>query len=376
MLTGPPPKFHGTWDILREEYGMRYRRYIERMGAWAVALGMGVALASCPPPALADPTEQGPSDTHSSSTTGTTATENTSTSTTTEPTSPRSPSAGSTVIGRSTLVLPGSNGYAVNTTWYFPNHDEAPIGLIFMQHGWTRTDTNLSALAQQLADQTNSIVVSPTVSSNPSDRYYILNDPINRAVAALFVGDRSELTASAAAAAGHPVSLPQHFVLAAHSAAGTLATAGYLVDAGAASNLKAVILFDSVADGDATTGMAKLAGANAVPVMLIAADVPVTCNDGGAATNTTINSAPDKFVAIMLDHGSHLDAEGANTDSLATWVCGPAPTPQNAAAVQIISAAWINDAFTGSHTGIYAPAGTVIAVDGATARVLAVKGLN
>jgi YD repeat-containing protein len=286
------------------------------------------------------------------------------------------PDGTSVTIGRSTLVLPDSNGHAVNVTWYFPNHDDAPVGLIYLQHGNARSDVNLSALAQQLADRTNSIVVSPTVSTIPWDRYYIMNDPIERAVAALFVGDRSELTASAAAAAGHPVTLPQQFVLAGHSAGGNLvaAAAGYIADAGAAGNLKGVILFDAAHDGDASTGMAKLSGENAVPVMLIAAP-PCSCNNSGANTNTTINSAPDKFVAVMLAGGSHLDAEGSSTDSLGILGCGPAATPQNAAAVQTITAAWINDVFTGSQTGIYAPAGTVVAVDGATATVLAVKGL-
>ena len=206
------------------------------------------------------------------------------------------------------------------------------------------------------------------------------DDPIERAVAALFGGDRSALTASAAAAAGHPVTLPQKVVLAGHSSGGNLvaAAAGYLAGYPAApgtGNLKGVILFDAVHDGDATTGMAKLKGANAVPVMSISAP-PCGCNSNGAHTNTTINSAPDMFVGIMLVGGGHLDAEGASTDSLGIAGCGPAATPQNAAAVPTITAAWINDVFTGSDTGIYAPAGTLIPVNGATARVLAVKGLN
>ena len=81
--------------------------------------------------------------------------------------------ATSVTIGRSTLVLPNSNGYAVPATWYFPNHDDAPVGLIYLQHGAWRTDTNVSALAQQLADRTNSIVVTPTVPTNGFDRYDI-----------------------------------------------------------------------------------------------------------------------------------------------------------------------------------------------------------
>ena len=135
------------------------------------------------------------------------------------------------------------------------------------------------------------------------------------------------------------------------------------------------MLFDAHHDGDGQIGMAKLKGANAVPVMSISAP-PCGCNNNGAQTNTTINSAPDMFVGIMLNGGGHLDAEGASTDSLGVLGCGPAATPQNAGAVQTITAAWINDVFTGSRTGIYAPAGTVVSVDGATARVHAVKGLN
>ena len=254
-------------------------------------------------------------------------------------------------IGRSTLVLPNSNGYAVPATWYFPNHDDAPVGLIYLQHGAWRTDTNVSALAQQLADRTNSIVVTPAVPTNGFDRYDIYGEPIERAVAALFGGDRSALTASAAAAAGHPVTLPQQVVLAGHSAGGNLvaAAAGYLADAGGAGNLKGVMLFDAVHDGDGQTGMAKLKGAKAVPVMSISAS-PCWCSGYGAQTNTTINSAPDKFVGIMLVGGGHLDAEGASTDSVGIAGCGPAPTPQNAGAVQTITAAWITDVFTPDRT--------------------------
>ena len=74
--------------------------------------------------------------------------------------------------------------YAVEATWYFPNHDDPPVGLIYLQHGAWRTDTHVSALALQLADRTNSIVVTPTVPTNPFDRYDISGDPIERAVAA------------------------------------------------------------------------------------------------------------------------------------------------------------------------------------------------
>ena len=287
--------------------------------------------------------------------------------------------ATSVTIGRSTLVLPNSNGYAVEATWYFPHHNDAPVGLIYLQHGAWRTGTHVSALAQQLADRTNSIVVTPTIPTNAFDRYDISGDPIEQAVAALLGGDRSALTASAAAAAGHPVTLPQQVVLAGHSRGGNLvaAAAGYLADAGGAGNLKGVILFDAVHNADGPTGMAKLKGANAVPVMSISAS-PCFCSGNGAHTIRTIKSAPDMFVGIMLNGGGHIDVEGASTDLAGVLGCGPAPTPQNAGALQTVTAAWITDVFTPAapRTGIYAPAGTVVSVNGAIARVLAVKGRN
>ncbi|MEO3756666.1 beta-propeller fold lactonase family protein [Mycobacterium sp. B14F4] len=275
-------------------------------------------------------------------------------------------------VGTSTLVIPGGNGYAVSAKWYFPNKSEPPVGVIYLQHGSTRTNSNLSALAYELADRTNSIVVTPNISSNYYDPYYIYNAPIEQAVADMFQGERAELTASASAAAGQQITLPQQFVLAGHSAGGNLvaAAAGYLADDGATSNLKAVILFDSVDDGDGVAGMAKLDGLT-VPVMLIAAP-PCNCNNWGGHTTTVVNGAPDQFIGVMIQGGTHLDAEGASTDATGVQFCSPAPSAENAAAVQTITAAWINDAFTGSESGIYGPEGAVVPVDGASVQVIAV----
>jgi hypothetical protein len=147
--------------------------------------------------------------------------------------------------------------------------------------------------------------------------------------------------------------------------------AGYLADAGATSNLKAVILFDPTDNGNGVIGLQKLTGANSVPVMLIAAP-PCACNTLGAQTSMVLNNAPNRFIGVTLNTGSHLDAEGVNADTLALQFCGPAPTPQNAAALQTITAAWINDVFTGSQSGIYGPQGSVVSIGGAPATVIGV----
>jgi YVTN family beta-propeller protein/VCBS repeat-containing protein len=276
----------------------------------------------------------------------------------------------SMTTGQSSLAIPGAGGRTLSATWYFPNKDERPAGLIYLQHGFFRSSANVSALARQLADSTNSIVVTPTISSDYFDPYNIWGSPIQRAVALMFSGDRSALTASASAAAGRPVSLPDAYVLAGHSAGGSIvsAAAGHLADSGAIGGLKAVILFDTVDTGEGKVGLGKLRGANARPVYLIAAQ-PCSCNYGGGHANSIINSPPDEFVAIMLDGGGHVDVEGVTTDWYASLFCGGS-RPQNVTALQGITASWVNHVFTGSPTGITGPKGTVIPLGNATARVI------
>lgn len=281
---------------------------------------------------------------------------------------------GSTVtIGRSTLDIGCGCGQKVDALWVFPNKEQPPNGLIYLQHGFFRSNNNMAAMAIQLADATNSVVVAPTISSNPfaSDGCWINGAPEQQAVAELFTGDRAALTASASAAAGHPVSLPQPFVLAGHSAGGNLATAvaGYTVDNGSVSDLRAVVLFDAVdSGGQMSAALAKLTGVNYRPVYQIASPCSL-CNGFGSGTAALHQARPDQFIGVLVKHGTHIDAEGASTSLLAELVCG-FPLPRNVAAVQTIADGWILDAFTGSHTGLYGAPGQLINVDGATVKVL------
>ena len=128
------------------------------------------------------------------------------------------------VAGHSTLAIPCGDGCTVPADWYFPTGAEAPNGVIWLQHGFIAGAGWYDKLATQLAVQTNSIVVAPTLSSNPltSGGKWLNGDVMQHAVADL-LADRTALTASAAAAAGHPVELPDRIVLAGHSAGGGLA---------------------------------------------------------------------------------------------------------------------------------------------------------
>ena len=282
--------------------------------------------------------------------------------------------AGSLVTRQtSTLEVGCGCGETLDADWYFPNQAEEPAGLIYLQHGFFRSKANVSALAVQLAEQTNSVVVVPTVASNPFAQggCWVNGDAMHRAVAGLFVGDMAALTASATAAAGHPVILPTQFVLAGQSAGGNLAAsaAAYTVDNGAIDRLRAVVMFDGVDNGGRiAAGSAALTGVNARPVFQIAADCAL-CNVFGAGTSALVDSRPDGFVGVRLEGGKHTDAEGASSGLVGTLTCG-VPDSANVAAVPVIAAGWINDVFTGSQNGLYGAGGERFHVGAATAVVL------
>lgn len=282
--------------------------------------------------------------------------------------------AGSLVTRQTSKLQVGCGcGETLDADWYFPNQAEEPAGLIYLQHGFFRSKANVSALAVQLAEQTNSVVVVPTVASNPFAQggCWVNGDAMHRAVADLFVGDMTALTASATAAAGYAVILPTQFVLAGQSAGGNLAAsaAAYTVDNGAIDRLRAVVMFDGVDNGGRiAAGSAALTGVNARPVFQIAADCAL-CNVFGAGTSALVDGRPDGFVGVRLEGGKHTDAEGASSGFIGMLTCG-VPDSANVAAVPVIAAGWINDVFTGSQDGLYGAGGERFHVGAATAVVL------
>ena len=280
--------------------------------------------------------------------------------------------AGSTVTyGRSTLQMPcGCGTRSVNAGWYFPNQDQPPAGVVYLQHGFLDNSANLSALAVHVAQTTNSIVVTPDISSNffASDGWWLNSTETAQSVADLFTGNREELTASASQAAGHDVSLPQQFVLAGHSAGGGLAVkaASDLVSGGASRGLAGVLMYDGV---DFTSQMpqalAKLDGTN-IPVLQIAA-LPSGWNSFGSGAAQLVAARPNQFDGILLLTGVHIDAEGPSA-AVGQQLYTGLPLPANIAAVQTLSSTWINDMYTG--TPIEGPPGQFTVIGQAPAAAL------
>ena len=147
---------------------------------------------------------------------------------------------GSTVTVKSSTLQFG-NGYVAPANWYFPD-DPNPKGLIYLQHGFLAQGPIYSYTAAALAEQTHSIVVAPTITSNffAADGNWLGGSSMPQAAADLFIGDRPALEASAWAAAGHPVTLPEKVVLVGHSLGGGFVTAmaGDMVDTGRTATLR------------------------------------------------------------------------------------------------------------------------------------------
>lgn len=268
------------------------------------------------------------------------------------------PPGSNVTVRTSTLDMPGTN-QTVRADWYFPEDPDSATGVIYLQHGFMATGPMYSYTAAYLAEETNSIVVVPTLSSNLFDTNgeWIGGEPMQQSVADLFADDRPELTASASAAAGHPVTLPSKFVLVGHSLGGMLVTgaAGRMVGNGAVDDLAGVVLLDAVdTHNDMPDALNQLTGANYRPVLLISSE-PYVWNRNGTVGQELQAARPGEFNGVMLVGGRHIDGlQGANPIlQFAEYLIAGFSQPQNVDAVKTISAGWINDMYDGTETGVY-----------------------
>lgn len=269
-------------------------------------------------------------------------------------------------VGHSRLAIPGAFiGNSVATDWYFPTQTDGAVdaqGVIWLQHGFGATNTFYSALAQDLAQSTNSIVLAPTLSSLPFtfSGGCLTCDVTQEAAAAAFLDpDRTALVDSAVDAGytGDLDELKGLFVLAGHSAGGGFAsaTAADYIGEGSAeqdANLTGVVMFDGVSNGalDGTLALEVQALAAAgKPIYQIAAPAQ-PWNLFGATTNVLAGSLPGEFIGAVLNDGSHVDSMlGVNPlfDFVLQLVTKPVPAG-NTAATYELSSGWINDLYFGA----------------------------
>ncbi|WP_059015878.1 hypothetical protein [Mycobacterium sp. M26] len=290
-------------------------------------------------------------------------------------------------VGHSTLSIPaGSTSYDAPADWYLPTQADGSVqanGVIWLQHGFLADKMFYSALATTLAQQTNSIVVAPTLPSFPSLRCpgcTLYGVPLQQGAASMFTGDRAALTISANAA-GYNGALPEDFVLAGHSAGGgwSVSVGGYYIDSlqpNETNHLLGVVMYDGVnMNGTLPQAITSL-DTRDIPVYQIAAPAQ-TWNAFGVTTDELVALRPDQFVGAVLVNGSHVDSMlGSNPlIDVSAQLVTQWSAPGNTQATYTLSTGWINDFYAGAGPdapiyGLYGDAGQPIIMGDTAAVVL------
>jgi pimeloyl-ACP methyl ester carboxylesterase len=293
---------------------------------------------------------------------------------------------GSTVtVKRTTLDI--TDDHTVPADWYFPEGDQAPDRMIYLQHGFLGVGAMYSYTAANLAERTNSVVVVPTISSNryARDGFWLGDDQVYRATADLLLGDREALTASAASAGwftryGDDVALPDRFALVGHSlGAGVVSgTAGYYADAitasGAPNNLAGIITLDGAPPGTVLPDALDKLDALDTFTPFFELGAPKEARRVDAALNA---HRPGLFNGVILANGKHLDSMEGGTPGIQfiSHLYQGFPTAQNQAAAQTLIDGWAADILDGridpttgrctgdECSGIYAGIGQTIPLD-------------
>ncbi len=276
----------------------------------------------------------------------------------------------STVTVRSSTIQL-NNGQRVAANWFYPEGDEPPTNMILLQHGFLALGPMYSYTAANLAEQTHSIVVTPTLTSNifAGDSFWLGGTGMSASIADLFAGDRAALTTSALDA-GYATrygldpataQLPQKFALAGHSLGANLVSgaAGFLAETGAADDLVGVILLDGVPIGDTLPkALAKLDAYEATPrghyIPIREIGAPWNLFNSLSNVNDALSAArPDRFNGVVLAGGVHMDSMlgGNPLIQFAAYVVAGFPQPQNPPAVDALTTTWFNEWFDG-HTDV------------------------
>ncbi|MEV6342815.1 alpha/beta hydrolase [Actinoplanes sp. NPDC051851] len=279
--------------------------------------------------------------------------------------------AAATVVTTTVDVPCGTGTLHQAVDWYFPT-TTSPKALIYLQHGFSRSKSNMADLAGEY-QTAGYLVFVPTLPSSNANNCTVNNTGSNTTfltnVAAWFgtatssTGNLAVSYATAATTAGRAGStLPTTFILAGHSAGGEAVTyvAGVLATTypAAYANLKFLQLLDPVESPSGTnmaTGLTAVGGTS-LPVRTVSS--PPYLANGQASGTVELTATLDRdFLGVRLTTGSHCDAEGSSTNFLCTLTAG-ASKAANVTALQTFAVAWANDAVAGTTTATYYPGGT------------------
>lgn len=263
------------------------------------------------------------------------------------------PGSGVTVK-RSTLVI---GDQEVPADWYFPEgsldeNGTPPEHVIYLQHGFLARGVFYDYTASYLAQQTNSVVVAPTLTSNifATDGMWLGGTQMHQAVADLFTDATNDELLNSAQAAGYTRDeLPHDVVLVGHSLGGGLVidTARYISanEGGSAPyHLAGVLMLDGVSFTDPVPILQDIP--DSVPVYNLSA-TPYMWNLFGTMDAALAQVRPDDFHGAQLLGGLHSDSMigGNPLVQFGAYLLTGFSLPTNVAGSQILAATWINDMF-------------------------------
>ena len=243
------------------------------------------------------------------------------------------------------VAIPCNGTTSVDAQWAIPQ-DMTPTGFVWLQHGFARSNDNLTDLQKAYAAR-GWIVVSPTIAAFGTCS--INAAVLHSGIATLLAGSTapgSALEASYDAARtklGLPAAnLPSSFALSGHSAGGAAMTVvgGTIAsNPSAAARLKGIVLLDPVENSD--NGMAanlpKLTGKKVLTI----SGGDSSCNSNSSGTKVLLPKRTG-FAGVRLPSGCHCDAEADSTDGTCTIVCGT-PKAANKDALKQLGSDWISD---------------------------------
>ncbi|WP_051027019.1 alpha/beta hydrolase [Nocardia higoensis] len=266
-----------------------------------------------------------------------------------------------------------------SSDWFIPVG--TPKGLIWLQHGFARTDTNVAALATRFAEA-GYLVFTPALPFMDLNGCTLQNLTGNQdflgGVAALLADatdPASTLGVSLADALERsgraPMAMPEQLIFLGHSAGAEAVTyVAHRIHTDHPATwpkLRGLILLDPVksfVDNNSDAALAALDRTD-LPIRTISA-APSWCNSFGTGTTAVQTHLHRPFLGVRIPGGTHVDAEGASSDLVGTLVCGM-PQQAHVSVLDALAVGWADDYLTGTTSASLYPdaAGQVAAAPGA-----------
>lgn len=251
--------------------------------------------------------------------------------------------------------------------WYLPAG--TPRALVWLQHGFARTDANVASLAESFANA-GYLVFAPSLPfvdlagctlQNLGDNTGFLDN-----VAYLFgtaTDPSAPLAHSLARAtdtAGRPeLGMPGQLIFIGHSAGAEaieyVAHRLHTTYPGTWPALRGLVLLDPVKSflGNNTERALGDLDTTDIPILTISSP-PSLCNSLGSGTAAVQQLLHRPYVGIRIGSGVHTDAEGASGDLLGDLLCGT-PESVNISTLRTLAIGWTGDFITGTRTADYYP---------------------